>query len=231
MLRRIQFWWAVLSRLWNFEKKSGSHDFTTMRNTWLSPRSAIWEYWTSVVACLVWIQCSCGMPHVIRIGKLFTNTQTRIHARLCFNLESCSLFSSCQCGSYCALIFFCFELMSSPFHFHLVMLISQFCLSEGQRVSNKRGVHNCRRLPEKLKLLSPLGDRAMNYCGSVWPLCTLRCLLHFLQPARWLAKSRFIAMLLEGSVLHFKRAGILKSYRIKFRKVASKLHLIQRVKF
>lgn len=43
-----------------------------MRNTWLSPRSAIWEYWTSLIACLFWIQHSCGMPHVIRIGKLST---------------------------------------------------------------------------------------------------------------------------------------------------------------
>lgn len=54
------------------EKKSGSRDFATMRNTWLSPRSAILEYWTSLIACLFWIQHSCGMPHVIRIGKLST---------------------------------------------------------------------------------------------------------------------------------------------------------------
>lgn len=80
--------------------KSGSRDFTTMRNTWLSPRSAIWEYWTSLIACLFWIQYSYGMPHVIRIGKLitfkFTHTRARSDAqrRLCRNLESCSLFRS-----------------------------------------------------------------------------------------------------------------------------------------
>ncbi|XP_024861552.1 glutamate receptor ionotropic, kainate 3 isoform X1 [Kryptolebias marmoratus] len=45
-----------------------------MRNTWLSPRSAIWEYWTSLIACLFWIQYSCGMPHVIRIGGIFEQT-------------------------------------------------------------------------------------------------------------------------------------------------------------
>uniref|UniRef100_A0A4W4HI45 Glutamate receptor n=1 Tax=Electrophorus electricus TaxID=8005 RepID=A0A4W4HI45_ELEEL len=42
-----------------------------MRNTWLSPRRAILEYWTTVMVCLFWIQCSCGMPHVIRIGGIF----------------------------------------------------------------------------------------------------------------------------------------------------------------
>ncbi|XP_042279697.1 glutamate receptor ionotropic, kainate 3 [Thunnus maccoyii] len=45
-----------------------------MRNTWLSPRSAIWEYWTSLIACLFWIQHSNGMPHVIRIGGIFEQT-------------------------------------------------------------------------------------------------------------------------------------------------------------
>ncbi|XP_071324869.1 glutamate receptor ionotropic, kainate 3 isoform X1 [Trachinotus anak] len=45
-----------------------------MRNTWLSPRSAIWEYWTSLIACLFWIQYSYGMPHVIRIGGIFEQT-------------------------------------------------------------------------------------------------------------------------------------------------------------
>ncbi|XP_041844459.1 glutamate receptor ionotropic, kainate 3 [Melanotaenia boesemani] len=45
-----------------------------MRNTWQSPRSAIWEYWTSLIACLFWIQYSYGMPHVIRIGGIFEQT-------------------------------------------------------------------------------------------------------------------------------------------------------------
>ncbi|XP_010729958.1 glutamate receptor ionotropic, kainate 3 [Larimichthys crocea] len=45
-----------------------------MRNTWLSPRSAIWEYWTSLIACLFWIHYSYGMPHVIRIGGIFEQT-------------------------------------------------------------------------------------------------------------------------------------------------------------
>uniref|UniRef100_A0AAQ5Y6R8 Glutamate receptor n=1 Tax=Amphiprion ocellaris TaxID=80972 RepID=A0AAQ5Y6R8_AMPOC len=45
-----------------------------MRNTWLSPRSAIWEYWTSLIACLFWIQYTYGMPHVIRIGGIFEQT-------------------------------------------------------------------------------------------------------------------------------------------------------------
>lgn len=53
------------------KEKSGSRYFTTMRNTWLCPRSVLWEYWTPLVACLVWIQYSCGMPHVIRIGKVY----------------------------------------------------------------------------------------------------------------------------------------------------------------
>uniref|UniRef100_A0A665T8D5 Glutamate receptor n=2 Tax=Echeneis naucrates TaxID=173247 RepID=A0A665T8D5_ECHNA len=46
----------------------------TMRNTWPCPRSAIWEYWTSLIACLFWIQYSYGMPHVIRIGGIFEQT-------------------------------------------------------------------------------------------------------------------------------------------------------------
>ncbi|XP_029928310.1 glutamate receptor ionotropic, kainate 3 [Myripristis murdjan] len=46
-----------------------------MRNTWLSPRRAIWEYWTSLVACLFWIQYTYGMPHVIRIGGIFEQTE------------------------------------------------------------------------------------------------------------------------------------------------------------
>ncbi|XP_039973725.1 glutamate receptor ionotropic, kainate 3 [Xiphias gladius] len=45
-----------------------------MRNTWLSPRSAVWEYWTSLIACLLWIHYSYGMPHVIRIGGIFEQT-------------------------------------------------------------------------------------------------------------------------------------------------------------
>ncbi|XP_051263855.1 glutamate receptor ionotropic, kainate 3 isoform X2 [Dicentrarchus labrax] len=45
-----------------------------MRNTWLSSRSAIWEYWTPLIACLFWIQYSYGMPHVIRIGGIFEQT-------------------------------------------------------------------------------------------------------------------------------------------------------------
>lgn len=68
LLQRIQLW-ASLTGLWNF-LKSGSFDFSTMRNTPLSLRSAISEYWTSLIACLFWIQYSYGMPHVIRIGKL-----------------------------------------------------------------------------------------------------------------------------------------------------------------
>ncbi|XP_037392925.1 glutamate receptor ionotropic, kainate 3 [Pygocentrus nattereri] len=45
-----------------------------MRNTWWSIRSASLEYWTTVMVCLFWIQCSCGMPHVIRIGGIFEQT-------------------------------------------------------------------------------------------------------------------------------------------------------------
>lgn len=50
--------------------KSGSHALKSMRDPWRLPRSAVLEYWTAVMVCLVWIQCSCGMPHVIRIGKI-----------------------------------------------------------------------------------------------------------------------------------------------------------------
>lgn len=50
--------------------KSGSHALRSMRAPWRWPRSAVLEYWTAVMVCLVWIQCSCGMPHVIRIGKI-----------------------------------------------------------------------------------------------------------------------------------------------------------------
>ncbi|XP_068425280.1 glutamate receptor ionotropic, kainate 3 isoform X1 [Clinocottus analis] len=46
-----------------------------MRNTWLSPRSAIWEYWTLLIACPFWIHYSNGMPHVIRIGGIFEQTE------------------------------------------------------------------------------------------------------------------------------------------------------------
>ncbi|KAM6910017.1 glutamate receptor ionotropic, kainate 3 [Xenentodon cancila] len=45
-----------------------------MRDTSLCPRSAISEYWTSLFACLFWIQYSYGMPHVIRIGGIFEQT-------------------------------------------------------------------------------------------------------------------------------------------------------------
>ncbi|XP_020565963.1 glutamate receptor ionotropic, kainate 3 [Oryzias latipes] len=45
-----------------------------MQNTPLSLRSAISEYWTSLIACLFWIQYSYGMPHVIRIGGIFEQT-------------------------------------------------------------------------------------------------------------------------------------------------------------
>ncbi|XP_076135583.1 glutamate receptor ionotropic, kainate 3 [Alosa pseudoharengus] len=51
-----------------------------MRNTWLSPRSAIVEYWTTGIVCLFWIQCSFGMPHVIRIGGIFEQTESAPNA-------------------------------------------------------------------------------------------------------------------------------------------------------
>ncbi|TSK34914.1 Glutamate receptor ionotropic, kainate 3 [Bagarius yarrelli] len=54
--------------------KSGSHALRSMRNPWRLPRSAVLEYWTAVMVCIVWIQCSCGMPHVIRIGGIFEQT-------------------------------------------------------------------------------------------------------------------------------------------------------------
>ncbi|XP_047013154.1 glutamate receptor ionotropic, kainate 3 [Ictalurus punctatus] len=54
--------------------KSGSHALRSMRDPWRLPRSAVLEYWTAVMVCLVWIQCSCGMPHVIRIGGIFEQT-------------------------------------------------------------------------------------------------------------------------------------------------------------
>ncbi|KAI5106339.1 glutamate receptor ionotropic, kainate 3, partial [Silurus meridionalis] len=45
-----------------------------MRNPWRWPRNTVLEYWTAVMVWLVWIQCSCGMPHVIRIGGIFEQT-------------------------------------------------------------------------------------------------------------------------------------------------------------
>ncbi|KAM9488514.1 glutamate receptor ionotropic, kainate 3 [Clarias gariepinus] len=54
--------------------KSGSHALRSMRNPWRWPRGTVLEYWTAVLVCLVWIQCSCGMPHVIRIGGIFEQT-------------------------------------------------------------------------------------------------------------------------------------------------------------
>ncbi|XP_053488040.1 glutamate receptor ionotropic, kainate 3 [Ictalurus furcatus] len=54
--------------------KSGSDALRSMRDPWRLPRSAVLEYWTAVMVCLVWIQCSCGMPHVIRIGGIFEQT-------------------------------------------------------------------------------------------------------------------------------------------------------------
>lgn len=51
------------------KQESGFHSTRKMRNSWWSTRIGSLEYWTTVVVCLFWIQCSCGMPHVIRIGK------------------------------------------------------------------------------------------------------------------------------------------------------------------
>ncbi|XP_054637242.1 glutamate receptor ionotropic, kainate 3 [Dunckerocampus dactyliophorus] len=46
-----------------------------MRHPWLFPtRSVTWEYWTWMLACLLWIPYSYGMPHVIRIGGIFEQT-------------------------------------------------------------------------------------------------------------------------------------------------------------
>ncbi|KAI3361225.1 hypothetical protein L3Q82_013421 [Scortum barcoo] len=52
-----------------------------MRNTWLCPRTAIWEYWTSLIACLLWIQYSYGMPHVIRIDGEEAERSLLVEAR------------------------------------------------------------------------------------------------------------------------------------------------------
>ncbi|XP_051921872.1 glutamate receptor ionotropic, kainate 3 isoform X2 [Hippocampus zosterae] len=43
-----------------------------MRRTWRFGTTL--EYWTRMLACLVWIPHSCGMPHVIRIGGIFEQT-------------------------------------------------------------------------------------------------------------------------------------------------------------
>ncbi|XP_061814790.1 glutamate receptor ionotropic, kainate 3 [Nerophis lumbriciformis] len=46
-----------------------------MRHAWRLPtRSVTWEYWTWTLACLLWIRHSHGMPHVIRIGGIFEQT-------------------------------------------------------------------------------------------------------------------------------------------------------------
>ncbi|XP_061920026.1 glutamate receptor ionotropic, kainate 3 [Entelurus aequoreus] len=46
-----------------------------MRHPWRLPtRSVTWEYWTWTLACLLWIRHSHGMPHVIRIGGIFEQT-------------------------------------------------------------------------------------------------------------------------------------------------------------
>lgn len=67
---RPQVWWAAFCSIFlEAHKKSGSPHSAVMRNTWWSPRTVIWEYWTALSLCLLWIQYSCGMPHVIRIGK------------------------------------------------------------------------------------------------------------------------------------------------------------------
>uniref|UniRef100_A0A3Q3DTP0 Glutamate receptor n=1 Tax=Hippocampus comes TaxID=109280 RepID=A0A3Q3DTP0_HIPCM len=43
-----------------------------MRRTWRFGTTL--EYWTRTLACLLWIPYSCGMPHVIRIGGIFEQT-------------------------------------------------------------------------------------------------------------------------------------------------------------
>ncbi|CAL8288455.1 unnamed protein product [Merluccius merluccius] len=47
-----------------------------MRNIWVRPRSWMWEYWTWLLAaCACWVRISHGMPHVIRIGGIFEQTE------------------------------------------------------------------------------------------------------------------------------------------------------------
>lgn len=50
-----------------------------MRNTCPSPRSAVWEYWTLLIACLFRIHYSDAMPHVIRIGECSRFARARAH--------------------------------------------------------------------------------------------------------------------------------------------------------
>ncbi|XP_066573855.1 glutamate receptor ionotropic, kainate 3 isoform X2 [Amia ocellicauda] len=47
-----------------------------MREIWLSSRAVILEYWTALVLGLFWIQYAYGMPHVIRIGGIFEQTES-----------------------------------------------------------------------------------------------------------------------------------------------------------
>lgn len=228
MLRRIQFWWAVLSRLWNFEKKkSGSRDFTTMRNTWLSPRSAIWEYWTSLIVCLVWIQYSYGMPHVIRIGKLFTYTFTHTHTHACIitlKVAPHSAHVSAGHNAFTAAVASFWSKWALPFIFTSSFVNSQFYLSEGQPVSNKRAAHYCRRLPVKIEdafsTRGPCNEilwfsvTSMHSALSV-PFSAASVLSHYIQAhchALW------------KEVLYFKDSYI-KSYSIKLRQVSNSVTL------
>lgn len=168
-----------------------------MRNTWLSPRSAIWEYWTSLIACLFWIQYSCGMPHVIRIGKFFpfaicnyTHKHTHIYplhtniytrARLYGNLHIYSPLSWSQCGSAATLSFR--RRWAAPFIYHSPHSRSEWIFI-WLVVEGGRG----REQQESGALCFSKTEDAfttLKYCGLVWPLCTLLCLFHFLQPACW----------------------------------------------
>lgn len=106
-----------------------------MRNTWLSPRSAIWEYWTSLIVCLVWIQYSYGMPHVIRIGKLFTYTFT--HTHVCIITLKVAPYSAHVSAGHTAcvhsgVVASFWSKWAVPFIFTSSSVNSHFYLSEGQ---------------------------------------------------------------------------------------------------
>ncbi|XP_074161279.1 glutamate receptor ionotropic, kainate 3 isoform X4 [Sminthopsis crassicaudata] len=42
-----------------------------MTRPWRRLQSLVWEYWAGLLVCVLWIQDSRGMPHVIRIGGIF----------------------------------------------------------------------------------------------------------------------------------------------------------------
>lgn len=195
MVRRIQFWWANLSRLWNFFKTK-----------WIQRLCNHAKYLAASpdrdLGILDIVDCVSRLDSALlrdapryqnRWVKTHARTRARTHTALCFHLDPAPT-ASCQCGWWRVrpqrrqLLWGLKEQSGSFFFFVLAAQTSGefpgLMKRRQKKERKKRAARFCGRLSAKGR--SPLRDHAMKPCSvtsvhptsSAPPASLLRPLIH-----------------------------------------------------